>query len=67
MATVMIMEPTLHSTKQSLTDLPEHEAKGTARRKSARMTANVKQWTVLCSTKRSLTHLVEREAKSARA
>ena len=64
MATVMIMEPTLHSTKQSLTHLPEHEAKGTARRKSAIMTANVKQWSVLCSTKRSLTHSVEREAKS---
>jgi hypothetical protein len=43
MATVMMMEPTLHSRKQSLTDLPEHEAKGTAGRKSTRMTANVKQ------------------------
>ena len=44
----------MYSTKQSLTDLPEHEAKGTARRKSARMTANVKQWFQLPSEARTL-------------
>jgi len=39
----MIMEPTVTRTKYSLTALPEHEAKGTARGKSVKMTVNVKQ------------------------
>ena len=71
MATVMIMELTLHSTKWSLTHLVEHEAKNAraykcmGSRGSALMATVMIMEPTLYSLKRHRTYLPEHEAKGA--